>query len=271
MPIAAPNNRTPDVRPNPLAGDAAAVPDSGHGSSHEPASERHGRSDGSGGAAAETAASASAMVVVTAASVNGAMAANRERKQVSAFTCAPTAPRAEMHTCGRAGAGAPLLTSSLLPLKMVLQARFRGRDPSKRRAGLHSRYCTPSRVGCRKGAKAPVELADHRAHALLSPCADGQGNLSSLRTSRRYADRAHSHARHWARSPFLSGSDDSNPAEQLTYPSASAPTDSSTCILMLNDIDSTSKSGARRVGDGGLSPCSSLSSGLTCKREVGRW
>ena len=33
---------------------------------------------------------------------------------------------------------APLLTSSLLPLKMVLQARFRGRDPSKRRAGLHS-------------------------------------------------------------------------------------------------------------------------------------
>ena len=137
--------------------------------------------------------------------------------------------------------------------------------------GCTVRDCTPSRVGCRKGAKAPVELADHRAHALLSPCADGQGNLSSLRTSRRYADRAHSHARHWARSPFLSGSDDSNPAEQLTYPSASAPTDSSTCILMLNDIDSTSKSGARRVGDGGLSPCSSLSSGLTCKREVGWW
>ena len=103
MPTAAPNIRTPDVRSNLLPWDAAAVPHGGHGSSHEPASERHGRSNGSGGAAAETTASASTMVVVTAASVNWAMAANRERKQVSAFVCVPMAPRAEMHTCGGRG------------------------------------------------------------------------------------------------------------------------------------------------------------------------
>ena len=133
MPTAAPNIRTPDVRSNLLPWDAAAVPHGGHGSSHEPASERHGRSNGSGGAAAETKASASTMLVVTAASVNWAMAANRERKQVSAFACVPMAPRAEMHTCGRAGAGAPLHASSLMPWKM---ATHRSRwAPSPRRGG----------------------------------------------------------------------------------------------------------------------------------------
>ena len=82
MPTAAPNKRTPEVCSNRLPGDAAAVPDGGHISSHEPTSELHERGDRSGGAAAETAASVSAMMAVTAAFMNGATAANRERKQV---------------------------------------------------------------------------------------------------------------------------------------------------------------------------------------------
>ena len=44
---------------------------------------------GSGGAATETAGAASTMVAPTAASINGATAANHECKQVSAFMCTP--------------------------------------------------------------------------------------------------------------------------------------------------------------------------------------
>ena len=85
---------------------------------------RHGRGDKSDGTAAVTAGTAPANVEATAASMNEAMAAKRERKQVSAFTCALMAQRAEMCAHGRAGVGAPSLASSLLPLGKVLRARF---------------------------------------------------------------------------------------------------------------------------------------------------
>ena len=49
-----------------------------------------------------------------------------------------------------------------------------------------------SKVHARKGhtgqgAKRQIEIADRRAHVLVSPCANGRGALSSVRASQRYA------------------------------------------------------------------------------------
>ena len=94
---------------------------------------------GSGAAAAETAATTPMMTVLMPNSMDGATPAHRERKQVLACVCAPMTPRAEMRTCGWAGAGAPSLVSSLSPFRKVLRARFRGRYRSTGSAGLYTR------------------------------------------------------------------------------------------------------------------------------------
>ena len=94
---------------------------------------------GSGAAAAETAATTPMMTVLMPNSMDGATPAHREHKQVLACVCAPMTPRAEMRTCGWAGAGAPSLVSSLSPFRKVLRARFRGRYRSTGSAGLYTR------------------------------------------------------------------------------------------------------------------------------------
>jgi hypothetical protein len=100
----------------------------------------------SGAAAAETAATTPMMTVMMPNSMNGAMPAHRERKQVSACVCARMAPQAEMCIYARARAGVPLRASPLSPFGETLRTQFRGWDPSERRAGLHTRECTPSRA-----------------------------------------------------------------------------------------------------------------------------
>ena len=62
---------------------------------------------GFGAAAAVTAVTVAVMTAVTTVSMGGASPAHRERKQVSAYKCAPMAPRAEMRACGRVRAGVP--------------------------------------------------------------------------------------------------------------------------------------------------------------------
>ena len=86
------------------------------------------------------------LTVMMPNSMDGAMPAHRERKQVSACVCARMAPRAEMCICARARAGVPLRASPLSPFGETLRSQFRGWDPSERRAGLHTRECTPSRA-----------------------------------------------------------------------------------------------------------------------------
>ena len=51
-----------------------------------------------------------------------------------------------MCICARARAGVPLRASPLSPFGKTLRSQFRGWDPSERRAGLHTRECTPSRA-----------------------------------------------------------------------------------------------------------------------------
>ena len=132
MPTAAPNKRTPEVCSNRLPGDAAAVPDGGHISSHEPTSELHERGDRSGGAAAETAASVSAMMVVTAEFMiheRGYGCESRAQTGVSICVCADGSTSRDVHVWA-GGGGAPSLASSLLPLRKVLRAHRWGWDAS---------------------------------------------------------------------------------------------------------------------------------------------
>eukprot|EP00966_Prymnesium_polylepis_P320757 7377131-Prymnesium_polylepis.1 len=73
------------------------------------------------------------MTVMMENSMEGATPAHRGRKQVSACVSAPMAPQAEVCMCGRARAGIPLRTSSLLPWKMA--AHWSQWAPNPRRGG----------------------------------------------------------------------------------------------------------------------------------------
>ena len=126
----------------------------------------------SGGAAALTAAATLVIVAVTAMSFGGVSPAHCERKHVSVTCVTLVATRAEMRTCGRARAGAPLRTSSLLPLRKALRALFRGWGPSKRRARPPAQERMPSRDS-RQHAIAPITLQmflalPARMHVLVS-------------------------------------------------------------------------------------------------------
>ena len=110
-----------------------------------PISELGGAAAKNGGRETATVATAAAMTAVAAVPMDGASPANRERKHVSAYKCAPMAPRAEMRTHGRVRAGIPSRASLFSPFKKILRAQFRVWDPSERRAGSHARERTPSR------------------------------------------------------------------------------------------------------------------------------
>ena len=87
----------------------------------------------SGGAAALTTAATPVIMAVMAMSLDGVSPAHRERKHVSAYACAPMAPRAGTRTCERARAGAPSRASSLLPWRMA--AHWSQWAPSPERGG----------------------------------------------------------------------------------------------------------------------------------------
>ena len=129
IPTAAPNIRTPDVRSNLLPGDAAAV---GHGSSHEPALERHGRSNERRGGRRDDSISIYDGGGDGGVRELGYGCESRAQTGISIRVRADGSTSRDAHMW-RAGAGAPLHASSLMPWKM---ATHRSRwAPSPRRGG----------------------------------------------------------------------------------------------------------------------------------------